>query len=130
MFSFGRKADATFPTSDIQPYFPYADDWAKFDKLKKGATTGGPFRLVCSAADISVFSIGAFGLHHFSKRHGTMILMAWAALVTLDLFVATSARRRFAHWPCPRCQAEWPGTKTEKDRACNVCGLRLHQISP
>jgi hypothetical protein len=130
IFSFDRKPAAAYATSDIAPYLPYADAWKKFDKLQLEVKGRGTFRLIRSAGDIVLYSIGAFSLHRFSKHNWLLILMGWGALVALDLVIATSAKRRFAHWPCPRCHSEWPGNKTDKDRACKVCGLRLHQPYP
>ena len=52
------------------------------------------------------------------------------ASVIIGLFLKQRASNKFAHWPCPRCHSEWPGTKLEKDPACRACGLRLHQFSP
>jgi hypothetical protein len=130
IFSFDRKPNNSFPASSFEPYFPYADAWNEFDKLKKRANGRGPFGLVRSIVEGSLVSVGLLGWHNISKHYGWSILVSSGLLVALQLAFEPIARKRFIHWPCPRCHSEWPGTTTEKDRACKTRGLRLHQLSP
>jgi len=67
---------------------------------------------------------------HFAKKSAMEIVFAFAVLSVITYFHWRKSRDRFLHWPCPRCGAEWPGDKNEKDRACKVCGLRLGQETP
>jgi predicted RNA-binding Zn-ribbon protein involved in translation (DUF1610 family) len=69
-------------------------------------------------------------LHRFSHKND-LLLFAFAALGGLiSLARMQAAQERFAHWPCPRCGTKWPGTKTEKEPKCAICGLKLHQLTP
>jgi hypothetical protein len=130
IFSFDRKQAASYATSDIAPYLPYADTWKKFDKLQLEVKGRGGYRWVRAAFDFLVYTVTVFGLHHFSKNNRLTIVMAGAVLTVFGLLRGKSAKDRFLHWPCPRCHSEWPGDKTDKDPACKVCGLRLHQPTP
>ena len=129
IFSFDRKPETAHPTSDIAPYLPYADDWKKFDKLQLEVKGRGGFHWVRAAFDFFVYTVTAFGVHHFSKNDRLTIVVTGGVAV-VSLMRGKSAKQRFLHWPCPRCHSEWPGNKTDKDRACKVCGLRLHQPYP
>jgi hypothetical protein len=59
-----------------------------------------------------------------------MILVGFAVVCIGEALYLLALRKRFRHWPCPRCKSEWPGNKKEKDPACRMCGLRLHQLAP
>jgi hypothetical protein len=130
IFSFDRRPKSSFTVSSFEPYFPYGDAWKEFDKLQKRANGRGPFGFVCSIFEGSLVSTGLFGWHYLSKHHGLSVLAGSGVFLALQFAFEPIARKRFVHWPCPRCHSEWPGTKTEKDRACKACGLRLHQLSP
>ncbi len=70
------------------------------------------------------------------KKTGVLIGYFLLAVVLIIATVAMQALRsrwdamKLAHWPCPRCHSEWPGTKREKDPRCAVCGLKLRQMAP
>jgi hypothetical protein len=110
---------------------PYAEAWKEFDKLQKRAKQGGAAWWVHLVTGnlLPLLGGGAFGITAW-KGHKAYVFAAFSALVIWTIFKGMSDRRRFAEWPCPRCHSVWPGTKTEKDSACKVCGLRLHQLSP
>ncbi len=80
----------------------------------------------------------SFPLQLFAKHFGTptarknapAFAITWGASLIIGLFLKQRASDKFAHWPCPRCHSEWPGTNIEKDPACRACGLRLRQLSP
>lgn len=143
---FGKRPDAdTFSLSQTSPrlvappspdipirpeQFLYADNWKEFDKLQKAVKNGGAPQLVRTVFDLAIFGSGLFGVHHYAKKYTLLLFMIWGVLVVVGLLRWPSLKSRFVHWPCPRCHGEWPGTKTEKDPACKVCGLRLHQMSP
>jgi hypothetical protein len=59
-----------------------------------------------------------------------MIAVGFVAILIAEFSCWFAMRRRFQHWPCPRCNSEWPDYKNGKDSACKVCGLRLHQLAP
>jgi len=129
VFSFNRAQRApTVPLPD-QPLGPYADAWKEFDKLQKAVSGHGPFRWVHWGFDLFAFSGGAFG-YHLLKGHKLAIGAAFGTVVLAELYSYFSRRDRFLHWPCPRCHGEWPGTKTDKENRCTLCGLRLHQTAP
>jgi hypothetical protein len=110
---------------------PYAEAWKKFHKLQKSVKRRGEgwwIHLVIGNL-LPLLGGGAFGVA-LLKSHKLYVIIAVVALIFWGVFKGISDRREFAEWPCPRCHAVWPGTKTEKDPACKVCGLRLHQMSP
>jgi hypothetical protein len=63
IFSFDRKPKSSFPSSNFEPYFPYADAWKEFDKLKKRASGRGPFGFARSIVEGSLVSMGLLGWH-------------------------------------------------------------------
>jgi hypothetical protein len=129
IFSLEQRPRAISSMAGAEPYFPYADAWKEFDQLQKTAQGRGPLRLVLWIFELSMSGIGIYGLH-LAKGSNLMVIAAWGAALSAELLYQFNGRRRFLHWECPRCHSEWPGTKTEKDRACKSCGLRLHQMSP
>jgi len=129
IFSFERTPKATSSAAGAEPYFPYAIAWKEFDKLQKTAQDRGPLRVVLWIFELSMSGVGIYGLH-LARGSKLMVIAAWGAALSAGLLYQFNGRRRFLHWQRPRCHSEWPGTKTEKDRACKACGLRLHQWSP
>ncbi len=113
-----------------EPNHPFADAWKEFDKLQKSAKGGGRLGIVKHIAEILIFlvSLGVIEFHP-SKNAKQIIAVAFGAILIAELLRVFAAKRRFKHWPCPRCHSEWPGDKKEKDPACTVCGLRLRQLS-
>ena len=135
VFSLGQTSPGlAAPPSPVVPMPPeqllYAENWKEFDKLRKAVKSHGAPQLVRTFFDLVLFGSGLFGLHHYAKKYTLLVLMIWGALAVVGLLRWPNLKNRFLHWPCPRCHSEWPGTKTEKDPACKVCGLRLHQMSP
>jgi hypothetical protein len=124
VFSFERKR----PTQLNPLHFIYGDAWAEFDRLES--------RREKNAVSWVQYLVGLFitaviplsGIV-LSKRHVWMIGIAWFFLILLDLGYKLLLRSRFINWQCPRCGTKWPGTAKEKDRACRVCALQLHQLS-
>jgi hypothetical protein len=128
IFSFERTPRTISSAAGIEPYFPYATAWKEFDKLQKKAQSNGPIRIVISVLELLLFGGGLVG-HHLMNGSEFIIIMCWGAALAVELSYWFGGRRRFLHWECPRCHSEWPGSKTEKDRACKSCGLGLHQLS-
>jgi len=126
---FDIGAGVKVPEASTDAYSPYAEKWKEFDKLQK-LMKGGKARWLDLLWGVVFPAIGLLDRHRIPKK-GTVWLIALGAAVTLAGVVrAWSAKQRFAHWPCPRCHAEWPGTKTEKEPRCAMCGLKLHQMTP
>jgi hypothetical protein len=131
IFSFERQPVATSTISDTAPYFRFADARKEFDTLQKTVQGGGKLSVVRHFAELLLFLLGA-GVVEFHPSNGAarMIGIGFGAILIAEFFHWFTMRRRFQHWPCPRCNNEWPGNKKEKDHACKVCVLRLHQLSP
>jgi len=131
IFSFERQPVITSVPSDTEPYFPFAEAWKEFDTLQKTVRGGGKLSIIRHLAEFVLF-LTSFGLIEFrpSKGVARLIAISFAVIMVAEFFHWFMMRRRFQHWPCPRCNSEWPGNKNEKDGACKVCGLRLHQLSP
>lgn len=110
---------------------PYAESWKQFDKLQKRAKQGGGARWLhfILTNSLPFLGGGAFGAALW-RKHKEYVITAIILLTVWAVLKAIADRRRFAEWRCPRCHSLWPGTKTEKDSKCNVCGLRLHQMTP
>ncbi|HKW87203.1 MAG TPA: hypothetical protein VJN21_00445 [Candidatus Acidoferrales bacterium] len=109
---------------------PYAAAWKEFDKLQKRAKQQRGWSWVHIIDNVlPLLAGGAYGLAAW-KGHKAYVLAAALGLVVLAVLKGLSDRRRFADWPCPRCHSVWPGTKSEKDSKCKVCGLRLRQMAP
>lgn len=123
VFSFERKPAAPSTTS----HFVYADAWAAFDRLEARRARNAA-SWMRSLLEILLFGVIPLAGIVLSKRHFWMIGIAWALLVLTEVAYKLHLRSRFVNWQCPRCHAEWPGTKKEKDSVCRVCGLRLHQL--
>jgi hypothetical protein len=118
-----------FPVHLAAARSPYADAWNEFDKLQKRAKQGGGAWWIHIVTNLlPLLGGGLFGLAVW-KNHKEYVIAAFIGLVLLMALRARSDQRRFVEWPCPRCHAVWPGSKKEKDPACKVCGLRLHQLS-
>jgi|HubBroStandDraft_6_1064221.scaffolds.fasta_scaffold134145_2 hypothetical protein len=129
IFSLERRPQPTSLVAGAEPYFPYAAAWTEFDKLQKTAQGRGPLRLVLWIFELLMSVVGFYGFH-LAKGSKLLVIAAWGAALAAELLYQFNGRRRFLRWECPRCHSEWPGTKTEKDRECAICGLRLHQLSP
>ncbi|MGC1107279.1 MAG: hypothetical protein WA876_12145 [Candidatus Acidiferrales bacterium] len=124
VFTFERKPIAPFATT----HFIYADAWAEFDKLESrrdGNAASWMRRLV----EVFIFTVPLGGIV-LAKRYIWMIATAWVFLMLLELGYRLRLKNQFLNWRCPHCRTKWPGTKEEKDSACRVCGLRLHQLTP
>ena len=129
IFSFERAARTSSAPSPARQYYPYESAWKEFDKLCKTIHDGGPIRFAVSLFELALLSAGTSRLH-LREEGKFAILLGGVALSALGLFRWFNRRSRFLYWACPRCHSEWPGGNGEKDRACKVCGLRLHQLSP
>jgi hypothetical protein len=129
LFSFERTPRASSAPFATQQYFPYESVWKDFDKLQKVVRGGGPLRWVMWGFEVSMAVVGMYGFH-LAKGSKPIIVICWGAAGVAELFYQSIGKNRFLHWKCPRCHNEWPGGKTEKDRRCKGCGLRLHQFSP
>lgn len=110
-------------------YSPYEEAWKEFDKLDKAVKGHGRTKWIRTAFDLILVGGSGLGLK-FWHQNRDLVMILWASYVGLGLAYMQIMKSRFEHWQCPRCQAEWPGTKEEKDSACRVCGLRLHQLAP
>jgi hypothetical protein len=123
----GRGVVIPVPSTDA--YSPYGEKWKEFAKLEKLAK-GGSVQWFHWIGSVILPGIGLLSLHRFSHRND-LSLLAFAVLVGLiGLARMLVAKERFTHWPCPRCGTKWPGTKTEKEPKCAICGLKLHQLTP
>jgi len=130
VFSFERKP-SSLPAA-WEPQFPYAKAWKKFDQLNE-LTNGGGRQAWIHWAIGTVMSGGTVfspGMYRNGKTYALPMLVAFAVSGAIGLTKRTRWRRQLAHWPCPRCGAEWPGTKTEEEPRCAMCGLKLHQLTP
>lgn len=126
----GEGVQVPEPETMVHAYLPYARAWSEFDKLQKrakGATTLG---WVHWAAGIILSAIPVFVSHRIPKKDSVTFAVSLMALGLIHLLRSRQARREFAHWRCPRCHAEWPGKKLEKEPRCGICGLKLHQMAP
>jgi len=119
----------TIPQPSSDAYSPFAEKWKEFDRLQKLAT-GNKARWFELLWGVVFPAIGLMDRHRISRNREVWLFALGAAVAVMGLFRAWSAKQRFAHWPCPRCGAEWPGTKTEKEPKCAMCGLKLHQLAP
>lgn len=106
----------------------FEEDWKEFDKLNDAVNGRGPIRWVRSVFEVALTGGAAISLKFWHQNREIVVLL-WAVSVGLGLAYMYVMRSRFAHWQCPRCHAEWPGTKKEKDARCRVCGLRLHELA-
>jgi len=118
------------PGSPFDAYSPYAEKWKEFDKLQKLAKGGGKIQWFHWLWGMVFPALGILDRHRVPKKDAIWIVAFWAALGAVAILRAQAAKSRFLHWPCPRCHAEWPGTKTEKEPRCAMCGLKLHQMTP
>jgi len=118
------------PQPSTDGYSPYAKKWKEFNKLEKSAKSGGKAQLAHWAWGVIFPAIGILDRHQVPKKGQIGLVVLGALLGVFGFVQAQVAKERFAHWPCPRCGAEWPGTKTEKEPKCAMCGLKLHQLAP
>jgi len=118
------------PGATTDAYSPYAEAWKEFDKLKKRAKGSGALSWMHWVWAQAIFAIPLFAPHRIPRKDSILLAASVAVLGAIQLVRAQHARNQFKHWQCPRCHAEWPGTKTEKDGKCVMCGLRLHQTAP
>lgn len=109
----------------LNPQAPYAEAWKKFDGLEQWAKNAGAYEYSMFVVALVTGVVGRSS----PKLSYPMIAIEIACGLALAV-IARRARSRFAHWPCPRCGAEWPGTKTDKEPQCAMCGLKLHQLAP
>jgi hypothetical protein len=130
IFSFESRPRSTFLQSDSETYSPYAGAWKEFDRLQESVRGGGKLAVVrrVFAFLITLSGLGIIEIRH-SKGAMYFVLLAFGVILLFEIVYRFTMRNRFLHWPCPRCRSEWPGDKNEKDRACKVYGLRLHQFS-
>jgi hypothetical protein len=137
---FGRVSDEAIFTLDrpigtsatsLPPdqFLPYAKAWKEFDKLENAANRGGMAGWMRWGIDLSLGAVAMFQPYAF-KGHKPTLAALWFGASAIAILYSLHAKRRFQHWPCPRCHSEWPGDKTQKDRACKMCGLHLHQMHP
>jgi hypothetical protein len=135
LFTIGRPREEALQTAALpeaassERYLPYTEAWKEFDRLQKAARGRGALSVAITIGDLAVGSMGILGIAH-DRKAGFLMIGVWFAIRFLQMLTAAQQRKRFLHWPCPRCHAEWPGTKTEKDPRCRACGLRLHQLAP
>jgi len=127
IFDIGEGVKIPGPTADA--HFPYEKSWNEFDRLQRYATAG-------SFLNWGHWLFGGFngGLSFFDHHNFRRLLelTVFLAVVVTAVFTAVRARwakTQLAHWPCPRCNAEWPGKKSEKDPRCATCGLKLGQLA-
>jgi hypothetical protein len=114
------------PPPPIQSRFEEA--WKEFDRLDAAVHGRGRLRWVRAIFEGVLF--GGAGLALKYLHHNRLLLVfLFASYVGLLLVYTQIAKSRFGHWQCPRCHAEWPGTKKEKDPRCLICGLRLHELA-
>ena len=125
----GEGVKVPEPVAGVGAYSPYAEAWKEFDKLQKLAK-GNHAAWFHWVWGLAIPALGILDRHRVPKDDAVWFFAFWAVVGGISLVRAQQARSRFAHWPCPRCHAEWPGTKTEKDPQCAVCGLKLHQMAP
>jgi len=130
IFSLGQQRASSAPPG-YEPYLPFADAWKEFDKLDTAVHGRGRLYVARRITESLIFllGLGASGFHP-SRRFMHIIGVVLTVVVIAEFLLWYTAKTRFKHWTCPRCHSEWPGEKNEKDRACKVCGLRLHQLSP
>ena len=127
IFDVGEGVKIPAPTTDAQGQ--YADAWKEFEKLQTYAKGGGALAWVHWGWGWIPGIVSLFDRHIQTKRFERALFVA---IVALGVFTAVRARwasTQLAHWPCPRCSAEWPGKKLEKDPRCPICGLKLGQLA-
>jgi len=127
IFTFERKAKAAFVPAP-EPHYPFADAWKEFDSLQNGVQGRGILGVARHATGIFLLLLGLIEFHP-STRFKYMIGTVLGAVLIAEISYTLVMRKRFQHWPCPRCHSEWPGHKNEKDSQCRVFGLRLQQLS-
>jgi len=118
-------AESKITATIFAPEPPYAGAWRKFDRIEQWAKSIWTYEFVMIAV---VMITGVMDGIDPKLRH-PMMMVEIASGVVLAL-IAQYARLRLKHWRCPRCRAEWPGKKLEKERRCATCRLELHQMSP
>jgi hypothetical protein len=118
-------ADLAAPADDS--YSPYGAAWKEFDRLQKGAQSRGVVGWVHWGITVIPGLFGLFDPHPHSRRTARIVFISFIAAGAFGTLRARYYASRLKHWVCPRCHAEWPGKKTEKDPRCAVCGLKLHQ---
>jgi len=111
---------------DSGTYSPYAEKWKEFDRLQVLAGIPAWADWVAAVLMTIISDIFVHGI----RTTGFTINIAIIIVAGFALRWVRSRASALEHWPCPRCHAEWPGTKTEKAPQCAVCGLKLHQMAP
>ena len=84
-------------------------------------------RWLRTPVELVLFGGAGLGLK-FLHHNRALLMVAVACYAGVLLAYTRIVKNRFEHWQCPRCHAEWPGTKKEKDSRCRTCGLRLHEL--
>lgn len=102
--------------------------WKEYARLDNAAHGRGPIRWVRGVFEALLVGGGGLGLK-FGHQHRALVGFLWVASAGIGVAYLQIMKSRFAHWQCPRCQTEWPGTKNEKDSRCSTCGLRLHELA-
>lgn len=118
-------ADSQITTPVLDAQAPYAEAWKKFDSLEQWAKNGAAYEYFMFAVALVTGVVG----RSEPKLSYPMMIVEVACGVVLAV-IARYARSRFEHWLCPRCHAEWPGKKLEKEPRCAMCGLKLYQMTP
>ena len=127
----GYESEAAPGTAFAAPsddsYSPYGAAWKEFDKLEKGAQSKGVTGWVHWGIGVIPGLMSLFDHHRQARSLERFAFIVAIVAATVGMVRARIYASHLAHWPCPRCHAEWPGKKTEKDPRCAVCGLKLHQ---
>ena len=118
------------PETAAHAYLPYAEAWKEFDKLQKRAKGASALGWIHWAWGLAIPGIPLFMSHRIPRKDSVTFILGFVALGLIQLLRSEHAKREFAHWQCPRCHAEWPGNKLEKEPRCAICGLTLHQMTP
>jgi hypothetical protein len=126
----GEGVQVPEPETAAHAYLPYAEAWKEFDKLEKRAKGATALGWIHWAWGAVLPAIGLFVSHRIPRKDSAMLVAGFLVLGLVQLLRSERAKREFAHWPCPRCHAEWPGKKLEKAASCAICGLQLHQMTP
>lgn len=118
------------PVPSTDAYSPYGEKWKEFDKLEKRVKAGYLSRIHYIIWSVILPAIGLLDRHRFSHKNDLWLLASGILVALIDVVRTQAAKKRFAEWPCPRCGTKWPGTKTEREPKCAICGLKLHQLVP
>jgi hypothetical protein len=128
----GEGVKVPEPDATGYAYSLYSEAWKEFDRLEKLAKRDGAAGWIEWAwAWSGIFpALGLFAPHRVPRKDSVTLIVGFAILGVIQLLRSDDAKRQLTHWPCPRCHAEWPGKKLEKEPRCATCGLTLHQMTP